>query len=464
MVLARAWRPRTCHVKMLVDLIPNSAVLARNIAAVGREHGLEVDLSGRPLGSLEAIELIDQPNPSDMALVPGGVSCRSCSNVRQVLALGVESLHLLVRAERVEAGLAGLRGRRINLGPSSAACHHIARDVLAYAGLRTQVDKGADDKSDYHAEEASPQELKRRLDRLRSATGADRDRAARALPDAVFLLSMLPSSLARELVSTAGYRLVPLPFADAYCLDRTRSPEASGARIERNQLFVSEIPAYLYGIDPPAPPAPCRTIATRLMLLAYAASDPEAVARLAETIYDGAIANLADPVPLGDQVPYFPFHQGTILYRQRSQLLYGPGRAVDLGIIGGVLGAFALGIAVAYLFLRFHQLHRFESYYHEVRHVEMIARGREVDPHAPTDPAARRRYLEDRLLTLKSKVFRDFVEGNLRGESLLSGIISLVNDTRNSLEHLSALDEPAQSGTPEEERLPSGKRAPNDRN
>ena len=241
---------------------------------------------------------------------------------------------------------------------------------------------------------------------------------------------------------------------------------AGGARIDHTQLFASEIPAYLYGIDPPAPPAPCRTLATRLMLLAHAASDPEAVARLVETVYDGAIVNLADPVPLRDQVPCFPFHEGTVLYRQRSQPLLGPEHAIGLGTIGVGLGAFALGVVVAYLFLRFRQLRRFESYYHEVRRVEMIARGREVDPHAPTDPAARRRYLENRLLALKSKVFRDFAEGNLRGESLLSGIISLVNDTRNSLERLSALDEPAPSGTPAgaEGKLPSGKPAPDHRN
>jgi hypothetical protein len=129
-----------------------------------------------------------------------------------------------------------------------------------------------------------------------------------------------------------------------------------------------------------------------------------------------------------------------------------------------VLGAFALGIVVAYCFLRLRQLRRFESYYHEVRRVEMIARGHEVDPHAPTEKAARRRYLEDRLLALKSRVFRDFAEGNLRGESLVSGIISLVNDTRNSLERLSALDEPAHASAAAEGKLPSGKPAPDDRN
>jgi TRAP-type uncharacterized transport system substrate-binding protein len=444
---------------MVVDLNPSGARLAEAIVATAKEHGLEIELSVRPLGSLEATELIDQPNPIDVVLVTGGVPRRACSNVRQVLALGVESLHVLVRPELVEAGLAGLKGRRINLGPRGAACHQIARDVLAFAGLRATAGK-----DDYQAEEASPQELERRLARYCAATGADRDRAARALPDAVFLLSMLPSSLARALVATAGYRLVPLPFTDAYCLDRSRRREAGAAPIDHAPLFATEIPAWLYGSAPPEPATPCRTIATRSIVLAHAATDVEAVARLVETLYDRAIADLADPVPLCDQVAHFPFHEGTLHYRLRSQPLFGPERGMGMGMLGSGLGGFALGIVVAYCFLRFRQLRRFESYYHEVRCVEMIARGREVDPNAPTDKAARRKYLEDRLLALKSRVFRDFAEGNLRGESLVSGIISLVNDTRNSLDRLSAFDESAPSSAPAAGKLPSGKLAPDDRN
>jgi hypothetical protein len=463
-VLSGAWMPRVCHMNMLVDLNPNRALLAEKIAAAGKAHGVVVELLGRPVGSLEAIELLDTPNPTDVALVSGGVTRRSYPNVRQVLALGVESLHLLVRADLAEAGLAGLRGRRINLGPSSCGSHHIARDVLAFAGLRAPVGLGALGKRDYIAEESSPQELERRLASFREATGHDRDRAARALPDAVFLLSMLPSALARELVSTAGYRLLPLPFTDAYCLDRTRALEQGGARIDRTQLFAAEIPAYLYGIDPPIPRAPCRTIATRLTLVAYVETDPLAVSRLAETVYDGAVASMADPVPLHDQVPRFPFHHGTLLYRRHSQSIFGPEPPINPGALAGALGAFALGIVVCYCFLRFRQLRRFESYYHEVRRVEMVARGREADPLAPTDPVARRRYLDDKLLALKSKVFRDFAEGNLRGESLLSGIISLLNDTRNSLQRLSSLDEFAPANAPAEEKPTSGKPAPVDPN
>jgi hypothetical protein len=65
-----------------------------------------------------------------------------------------------------------------------------------------------------------------------------------------------------------------------------------------------------------------------------------------------------------------------------------------------------------------------------------VARGHEDDPEAPRDPPARRAYLEDRLLDLKSQALRDFADGGLKGEGLMSGIVSLVNDTRRSIDRI----------------------------
>jgi hypothetical protein len=93
------------------------------------------------------------------------------------------------------------------------------------------------------------------------------------------------------------------------------------------------------------------------------------------------------------------------------------------------------------------QLRRFESYYHEIRRLELVARGKETDPAAPTEPAALRAYLEERLMDLKSRALQDFANGGLKGEGLISGIVSLVNDTRSSLARLAA-------PTPGEEALP----------
>ena len=98
-----------------------------------------------------------------------------------------------------------------------------------------------------------------------TATGSSAE-----LPDAFFNLTPMPSILAKDLVAVAGYRLVPLPFAEAYCLDRITQPASDEVRVDRASFASADIPAYTYGIDPAVPAAPCRTVSTRLLLIAYA--------------------------------------------------------------------------------------------------------------------------------------------------------------------------------------------------
>ena len=143
-----------------------------------------------------------------------------------------------------------------------------------------------------------------------------------------------------------------------------------------------------------------------------------------------------------------PFHPGTEIYMRRNGPFLTPGLLSGVGKAGGGLGALASGIVAFYGFLRLRQLRRFEAYYQEIRRIELIARGQEADPNAPTHSAeALRHYLEDRLLDLKSQVLKDFAEGGLKGEGLMAGIVALVNDTHASLDRLAPVgsSEPARS-------------------
>jgi hypothetical protein len=110
-----------------------------------------------------------------------------------------------------------------------------------------------------------------------------------------------------------------------------------------------------------------------------------------------------------------------------------PEVASKLVTVAGGLGAFLSGVIAFYGFLRLRNLNRFEAYYREIGQIEMVARGLEEDPDAPTDLPALRSYLERQLATLKCKVLKDFAEGGLKGEGLMAGIIALINDTRESL-------------------------------
>jgi hypothetical protein len=166
---------------------------------------------------------------------------------------------------------------------------------------------------------------------------------------------------------------------------------------------------------------------------------------LLEVTYESPLAGLLRPSPLQEQVPQFELDAGTELYLRRRQPLLTPEMMSQLGRLLGGLGAFASGIVGLYGFLRILRLRKFEAYYHEIRRIVQIARGRADDPGASSEPGARRAYLVDRLDDLKSDAIRHFAKGGLKGEGLLSGIVALVNDTRNSL---AAAERAAQPNAP----------------
>jgi hypothetical protein len=101
-------------------------------------------------------------------------------------------------------------------------------------------------------------------------------------------------------------------------------------------------------------------------------------------------------------------------------------------LLGGI-GAMLSGLFALYSFLRLRRFRRFEAYFKKIEHIDMLARGLEVDPEAPSDPESLRAHLESRLSTLKHHAVKDFAEGGLLGEGLIAGIIALINDTRETL-------------------------------
>jgi hypothetical protein len=273
----------------------------------------------------------------------------------------------------------------------------------------------------------------RELARIASLKEPARAEAIARLPDAIMFLAPLPSPLARQLVTDFGYKLVPLPFAEAYGLDRLNPPNEDSVRIDRSMLTPGVIPAYTYSRDPAEPAKGCPTLCVPLLLVAHDDADTYAVSSLVETIFDSPLTNAFHPPALDEQVSAFPRHPGTDRYVHRNDPLLTPAVASRFGTLIGGIGAFISGMIAFYGFLRLRNLHRFESYYREIGQIEMIASGLEDDPAAPTDVPSLQAHLERRLTNLKCKVLEDFAEGGLKGEGLMVGIIALINDTRKSL-------------------------------
>jgi TRAP-type uncharacterized transport system substrate-binding protein len=415
---------------MTTDISRRNVLLAEQIRAEGARHHLDIALTTREYGTLAALEEIEAPSAVKLALIVGGVTTRDYPHVRTVTTLTKEYLHLLVKPEFAERGIAGLHGKCIFLGPPTAGSYHLARDLLDFVGLRP----AAEDKNDGYTIDQTPREqVLRELVRIRSLGEPARAEALARLPDAAMFLAPLPSPFAKELVTGFGYRLVSLPFAEAYGLDHLNPPTAEGVRIDRSMLTPGVIPAYTYGNNPVEPAKECPTICAPLILVAEDDTNPAAICSLLETIYESPLTSAIRPPALNEQVHAFPRHPGMERYLHRNDPLLTPEVAYRFGTLGGGIGAFLSGAIALYGFLRLRNLRRFESYYREIEQIEKMARGLQGDPDAPTDMPSLRSHLEGRLSELKCTVLNDFADGGLTGEGLMAGIIALINDTRESL-------------------------------
>jgi TRAP-type uncharacterized transport system substrate-binding protein len=415
---------------MTTGISRRNVSLAEQIRAEAARHHVEIVPTAEEYGTLEALDEIDSSSEIKLALVVGGVTSRDYPRVRTVTTLTTEHLHLLVKPEFAESGIAGLHGKRIFLGPSATATHHVARDVLDFVGLHA----ASDGKSDgYIIDPMSREQALREIERIELLEESARAEAIARLPDAVMVLAPLPSPFVKPLVTDFGYRLLPLPFAEAYGLDHLNPRTVEGVRIERSVLTPGVIPAYTYGSNPAEPAKECPTICFPLVLVARDDVDRQVVSVLLEIIYDSPLKSAIRPPALNEQVNTFPRHDGTERYLHRKDPLLTPEVAARLGTVVGGIGAFVSGMIAFYGFLRLRKLNRFESYYREIGQIEMLAYGLQEDPAAPTDLESLRANLEGRLTTLKCKVLEDFAEGGLRGEGLMAGIIALINDTRESL-------------------------------
>jgi len=401
--------------------------IAARLAAVARGSRLGIDLVPTA-GSDEAIDRVEA-GAVDLALIQGGMRQRGRSHVRQVATLYVEPMHLLVRGplrDSVTHSLAGLKGKRLNLGELGSGTHALALDVLAFAGLRPD---SAGKPGDYVATTLSYADLE----------GADRPEA---LPDAIFMVSTLPSKVARHLVDRHGYRLVPLPFAEALALDGLLWGAGSSGpdRVDRLHVEEAAIPAYTYGINPGEPAERVRTLGTRLLMVAHERVDPGAIGPLIDAVYGSRFAQVAKP-PLAagllELPPEFPPHRGMVAYLERTKPLIA-GDMIDLlekelSIAGVALGGAFCLLQWGKRWYRRRRDRGIEAYL--LRAMDIEGRALRLESAAAPGLGDLLRLQAD-LSALKGETLRRFADGELDGEELLTGFLLYVNDARDYLNRL----------------------------
>jgi TRAP-type uncharacterized transport system substrate-binding protein len=421
--------PRERPVRMRMTAGQEGGTRHRIAQALRREaarRAITIELEAMA-GSGEALEAVESGRV-DAALVQGGLDLAGHPGLRQVAVLDVEPLHLLVKEElqrAVARNLAGLRGKVVNVGERGSGTYLLAREVMAFSGLRVGIDY---------------------IETTRGYADLGREAEGSRLPDAVFTVSTLPSPLARHLVTRHRYRLVSLPFCAAFALgalDQDHAPPdrpgrtQTATRINRRHVYDAMIPAFAYEIEPGVPPEAIHTLGTQLLLVARHDMAATTIRRLLEVTFNSPFAQVLQP-PLDarqlESPPELPWHDGTSEYLRRNSPLIA-GDLIDLVEKEvSILGVLAGGLFCLSQWLRRRYRRRrersFEAYILRVAQVERQAL---TLARAPTlDLAALLRLQED-LTRIKGEALQRFAEGGIEGEELMSGFLVHTSDTRDFL-------------------------------
>jgi TRAP-type uncharacterized transport system substrate-binding protein len=405
--------------------------LAELLRAEVSSRGLLLDLEPT-VGSEQALDRVNNHN-LDLALVQGGLAVGNRAHVRQVATLHVEPLHLLVKQvlfQEVATHLGALEGKTVNTGEVGSGTHTLSTRVLDFAGLRPRQ---ADSSRGY-----MPSHLGR--------SQVLAEPASQNLPDAIFLVSSLPSRTARQLVARHGYRLVPLPFGEAFTLSGLAPAESArlGAGLEGGidpkRTYAVTIPPYTYGVETPVPAQPLPSLGNRLLLVAHDSVETEAAKRLVEAAYAGEFAKTVQP-PLDpkllDYPPEFPWHSGTRLYLQNNQPLVSKDMMDLYHKAVAILAAAASGLFVLWQWRRLcsesSRLDAFKHYFHRVNRLEERAR---LEGWTGSQDLADVLALQEHLVRLKTEALDRFTEGDLEGKELLGAFVTHVQGVYDHLSRL----------------------------
>jgi TRAP-type uncharacterized transport system substrate-binding protein len=379
-------------------------------------------------GSEDALDLVNR-GEIDCAFVQGGLGVGDRPNVRLVAIMQIEPLHLLVKrelAEKVSERLSTLDGKTVNVDEPATGTHTLSVAVLAFAGLTPHVEGKS---GGYHARE---------LDREKLMTAG-----ASELPDAVFVLSSLPSRTATHLVTQHGYQLVPLPFGEAFSLSSIgehNSQQHVSHTIDKGRTYPASIPAYTYGVDPLMPPKPLSTLGNRLLVVANKGVDRRAIERMIDCIYASEFAQVVHPpldVRMMEMAPELPWHDGAEAYRQRNRPVVS-GMVMDSAHKGfAIFAAAASGLFVLWQWLKtrgqFMRDRGFSKYINKIAYIETTAAHVERDQ---IGGAALLHELLEQLADLKSEALARFTEGELSGHELMEGFLVQANDVRDYIRDL----------------------------
>lgn len=380
------------------DLLGPRAALARALGEEATPLGVHLKLIASK-NSEAAIEMVEK-GEADVALVQGGVE--GGPGIRQVVALFPEPIHALVKTELPIRSIPELRGHSANLGSATSGTRMLSEKAIRFAGL----EPGRDLTVTGHSYEEM-----RAMERAQ-------------LPDAIFLVVTPPAAIAEFFIQERQYRLLPLPYG-------------RGLGYHDSTIVSATIPAMVYSVSPPVPEEDLPSLGNNLLVVAREEVDSEAIERLLEATFDqdlAARANLRDLTREGLQAfPRFPLHAGTLAYIRRNDPVLTSETIDNVESLRSFLVSLAVAVFFIWQWWERRKAIGFEKYIDEVTSIEDEVL--DLDEQRRLD-VAKLQQLRERVSRLKSKALREFAQGRLKGEELMSSFLAHVTDVRN---HLNAL-------------------------
>ncbi|MDX2190023.1 MAG: TAXI family TRAP transporter solute-binding subunit [Bacteroidota bacterium] len=350
-------------------------------------------------GSVEALEMVAK-GEIDLAFIQGGLS--QMENVTQLAVIHHEPLHLLVKKQFAKTGIESLIGKKINLSTKGSGTHMLSKNVLEFIGIEP---------NEYIEINMSYGDI----DKIETGTPLD------SLPDAFFIVSSLPSKQVYRLLNDFEYELIEIPFGHAYSMQYLGIQELM-------------IPEYTYGVVPPNPIRPIKTIGSQLLLVANKNVKEEAVKKILESIYEDDFFRQTNikysELKQYAEIEEFELHPGVVEYKNRLN------PAITSETIESLenFRSFVFSLAVAIFFLwRWYESRKGIGLNNYLIRINIIQR-RLVDYQgSETVSIAELEKLNKELNTVKSDAIDHITSGKIKNTELLNSLLTDVNNIKSDI-------------------------------
>lgn len=405
--------------------------MAETLATEGRKRDLFVEVLATKGFEESVRDIVD--GKADLALVSSGLEVSECKDVRVLAGLDVAPLHILARRDLVDGALSlteMVRGHRLNVGPAGTNDFLLASEVLRFLRLNPIDSSG---QGDYTALSMSKEELANLAQDIQAQKGTQRETRLKAMPDVIMTVASLPGVLPQNILDTGEYCLVPFPNVEPFLMSELQHVRGAEGGVDRLFVEATTVHPGMYLGDSVTPSKDCPTIGLRTLLVTRADMPAAVVTRVMASVFESNFFRRVRPQSPGDFPSAYPIHSAAQAYLDRDKPLLTGKFFEAVSKLLSIFGAFSAGALSLYGYIRRRRIRRPGEYLEEIRKIDAMASGTQVEPELQLSPESLATQIEARLNQLKEQVIRDYCENRVQGEMVLLSILSTLADSRARL-------------------------------